>query len=335
MISTATAMRLSYSKALIDPVKINSKPFIEELFLNTTSYLNTTMDNVTAWSVFNDRDGDAVSIVYNFFNNNKSITLLNFPMDYDPKTRTTHDYSHNQEAYIINADYTSKGIIGGAFQFNGAGDYLRSVMLEPANKIQNSFAYSAWAYPIGYHPGYQHIITQYLTGPDYAAIYITGDTGMASCVLNNKPSGYPPMLIESTKALPTYTWHYIVCDYDLVSNKFSMYINGELDNSITITQLPPFNLGGTLDIGGLHHGNYDFRGKIDEVMLYNVSLTEQQISLDYKSRIPNYSIMNSSHTYDWDNWTVQATPIDEHGLSGSTKQSNIVMIRKYPDVWVP
>ena len=59
-----------------------------------------------------------------------------------------------------------------------------------------------------------------------------------------------------------------------------LYVNGKLDNSSNKTGILENSSGG-LNIGAQLHGhrnNHGFNGKIDEVMIYNKSLTENQIS---------------------------------------------------------
>jgi len=104
------------------------------------------------------------------------------------------------------------------------------------------------------------------------------------------------------------------------SSNVSLYVNGSHQSSYTL----PYSLYDSLNnllIGKGFGGNY-FRGLIDDVLIYNRSLTENQIFSLYNGR--NY-FWSANETIPGDNYTVSVLPND-NSMDGSVVLSNSLLV---------
>ncbi|MFA4826651.1 MAG: LamG-like jellyroll fold domain-containing protein [Candidatus Shapirobacteria bacterium] len=82
----------------------------------------------------------------------------------------------------------------------------------------------------------------------------------------------------STTPIPLNTWTHVVSEFSGDGYKF--YINGKLDKSVSDSNLC-FNNPGTPHFGLDNVGWSNFKGKIDDLKVYNYALTADEIKLDY------------------------------------------------------
>ena len=71
------------------------------------------------------------------------------------------------------------------------------------------------------------------------------------------------------------TWHHVVSSYDAMTSTRSIYIDGLLLKSETAQSLPDFYAGGLFI--GKTNADMPFKGKIDEVAIYNFALDSNEI----------------------------------------------------------
>jgi hypothetical protein len=106
-------------------------------------------------------------------------------------------------------------------------------------------------------------------------------------VYGDEPSLLPPWTAHLNK------WTYVVATYDGENNRVGLYINGVLDREYTGTDVPAslsystyntpaFTIGKR--IYDWRHSGY-FRGKIDELFLYNRAFTDSEVADRYISWI--------------------------------------------------
>jgi len=85
--------------------------------------------------------------------------------------------------------------------------------------------------------------------------------------------------VESVNLIQDYSFHHVAVTYDGISGK--IYIDGYLDNSASMS--PTFNNIYSLRLGGcISYGEY-FHGIIDEVCIYNRTLSASEIQAHYVS----------------------------------------------------
>lgn len=94
--------------------------------------------------------------------------------------------------------------------------------------------------------------------------------------------------LNSTYALNNSQWHHVIITLSAENGNASMYINGTIDNSITIISITS-NIA-LLDLS-TPFSTSSLRGYMDEIRLYNRTLTPTEVSEIYLSgREPNASL---------------------------------------------
>ncbi|MGK7880322.1 MAG: LamG-like jellyroll fold domain-containing protein, partial [Crocosphaera sp.] len=85
----------------------------------------------------------------------------------------------------------------------------------------------------------------------------------------------------SQKPLTLHQWNHIAITYD--GSKFSLYMNGELDNSLSVVAIPYQNTE-PVKIG-IHPKWQPFNGELDEVRIWNIARTAEEIQNDYAQEL--------------------------------------------------
>ncbi len=109
--------------------------------------------------------------------------------------------------------------------------------------------------------------------------------GTVEGILGHGTGGFDDLLSTTVLPLNTFAHIALVATGLQADAQFRLYINGQLDASVTQT-FDPHNTISTLQFGSisqLFNGNVTFDGLIDEIALYNVALTPQQILDSYNS----------------------------------------------------
>jgi hypothetical protein len=177
------------------------------------------------------------------------------------------------------------GLIGGAFQFNGTGAFVSTLLTLPT---QGTIV--LWVNPtapdsidgifgtIGRSNGDNRL---WLTvrGPDggigVAPFNLVLNTG--SCCANEIIASTRPNTL--TDLLPTETWTHLAVtfNYDPIAPAFVLYINGAVVGVSTETRPPPtqtFDFGGVRSVFGQ---NFYWYGLMDEVLVFDHVLSPEEI----------------------------------------------------------
>ncbi len=161
-----------------------------------------------------------------------------------------------------------------ACSFSGDSSSYISVRPTPTTDITGSFTIEAWLKK-GYFNGLSRGIVSkgYLYGAySNFGLRITPE-GRIEIVTN----GQIRLVSRSSSALPLSKWTHIAAKFNLSSNGFSIYKNGILDTSVTSTvNVTPTSTTDSLFIG-LAGKNRCFEGTIDELRIWNTSLSEDEI----------------------------------------------------------
>ncbi|MFH1829044.1 MAG: LamG-like jellyroll fold domain-containing protein [Nanoarchaeota archaeon] len=281
----------------------NNPPAIDSLILNTTNTsLNDTNQNLTAYATTSDADGDSVKVIYNWIKNGTSIALLNMPFEGINSTTTDNawDYSgygnngsENGATWNSTGGYDGKG----AYEFDG-NDYLAFDGITTTNEV----TYSLWIKPSG--SGWRNFLSN--NGGDHWFVDPT-----------NKIERYSA-IIESTSTLTNDVWYHVAFTYN--GSHSTLYINGSQEVQNTNDGRVPTNINYMgYDTSAIEH----FIGSIDDVLIFNRSLSAEQILALYNNRT---DLIVSQETNIGENWTVKATPND--GVQdGAMSTSNSVIIR--------
>ena len=308
-------------------------PQITFIHLNTTNILrNDTTQNLTANVQTVDTEGDNITVIYNWLLNSIPISTLNMPFEKINGTNTNNakDYSGyentgeetNGVLWNESAGYDGKG----AYKFDGVNDYLFVGNRPSLNITTNDFTLTAW----------------FKTNQNvYGSIYdilnkgALGVVGYGSLINNNnftcsiQANGGTNQNFKANASINNNTWYFGACVYDR-SDQIYKYINGELVGSAAYDS----GNNNSLDTGtnfqiGARSGANLFNGTIDEIRIYNRSLSAQQILALYNNRT---DLIVSQEILQGQNWSFQATPNDGANDGAMNTSNNVTILDPPPNV---
>lgn len=171
------------------------------------------------------------------------------------------------------------GITGSAFLFDGIDDSVE-VPAQSVISPLNAMTMEAWIYWRGGNQegNLENIITN---GHPFRALRLTepghwygGNKLLADVRFRNGACGSSgDTQLYSNDDLAVNTWNHVAMTYN--GSVFAIYVNGQLDNSMNRTGLicsPSINT-----FIGTEQADYFFNGSIDEVAIYNRSLSSNEI----------------------------------------------------------
>lgn len=199
---------------------------------------------------------------------------------------------------VVGAVWNSTGgKYGGAFEFDGVDDYID---IEPTPNIYglDNHTYSAWVYVKG---GNTNAIIKSVTSGKTRWFNIEGSSATVLVYSNNaNSSSYKRWTCSLTSGIFN-SWHHVSLVWH--DNITDFYVDGELKCKDT-TYSGDLNLysnyfNNTLTDLKIGEG-YDFNGSIDEFMIFNKSLSANEIKKIYDSQLIKYDSTN------WNFWTNQS-----------------------------
>ena len=329
----------------------------------TGEYANATTANLICTNQSTaDENGDKVTNIYNWQKNGQSIANLMMPFDTDSIT-TAKDYSgYNNNALIHGATWTNNGKVGGddymKISDGGAGYYNGRIY--PSNlggqgnwteltvemwinlaalstKESTRLLMKLPSYEIGLGAiGGSDRNTDRLTAGVWLDNPDSGDnTGPPDS--NPKADEYMSVTAPSNQALSINTWYHVAFTYKdgkgTSNTILTLYVNGvAVSSSSSLTTRGPIKAssGEPLYIGWFDY----FKGMIDEVRIYSVCLSGNQISQRYnetKDGLTNSSTLTDKETRTGETWTCQVTPNDSH-QDGTAIASNPLLVLPGPQV---
>ena len=206
------------------------------------------------------------------------------------------DYSGNGNDGVLTGVVNASGIVGGAYEFDGAGDYI--VIDKTGVQLGlNDFSISYWIY-------FNKISVLYTTpiaksdwqSPNWDGFNFQmggGDGSVITFVIGNITiRGYKT--VSTTSTLTTGKWYHIVGTRN--STDISIFFNGIFEDS---TASPIYNVSQGMDLylGQGSDPSYPraLNGTIDEVLIFNRSLSASEIlSLYNESLTSNKFIIKGS-----------------------------------------
>jgi hypothetical protein len=207
---------------------------------------------------------NAVGLVAAYcFNEGTGTTL------FDTSGNNNHGILTNGPVWNIGGKY------GSAIAFDGVND---RVIVPDANSLDltTGFTLETWVYPASTMTGWDTVLMkENPSAGSYAyLLYANGD--------NNLPNGYVNISgdqgVQGSSTLPLNTWSHLAFTYDGAALR--LYVNGQLTQSKAQSGSLPVTTG-VLSMGGNSiWTSENFPGRIDEVRIYNRSLTLAEIQID-------------------------------------------------------
>jgi len=182
---------------------------------------------------------------------------------------------------ILNGDASfKKGVIGQALYLDGNGDY---VDLGNGLNLNQKYSVSFWVKSEDLSRKYAAVLAKYETngyGPyDFSLHY-----NKANLWVSNGQGG--ALSVDSKANISKNIWAFV--SYTVNSGQLSIYVNGRLSTTRTIPAMTKNNDRVTIGRQALMFSPYsdlEFKGYIDEVRIYNRSLSAAEINKLYNAGV--------------------------------------------------
>lgn len=317
----------------------NSLPSINSSLLNTTDVtLNGTDQNLTFINLTSDPDGDNVTVILNWFVNGTSITVLNLPFEGINNTPTNNiwdysPYSNNGSeqggvAWNASGGYNKRG----AYEF-GVNNAFINLSSYPSNRTNNTaFSVEVRVRPTSLSGCVDCGIIKSvrdangLLGDFILAVNGTGAVRFFN--LRNDGADADGLSFTADNVVTAgNSFYHIITTWNGSDNK--MYVNGA-EQTIIGSATTGTSFGAAAEIGRMNNtAGYYWNGTIDEVRIYNRSLSPEQVRALFQNRT-NELVANETNKNN--RWYVIATPNDGKE-DGITIRSNNVTIRNSPPLF--
>jgi hypothetical protein len=202
---------------------------------------------------------------------------------------TAYDTSiHSNNLTLSPASWTLNGKYGGAWNGTGSDPYLFRADDDDFDFGTGvDFTLSLWVRSdSATNPGASQFLVDKqvpTNNPGYRLFFNT--SGRLVCDLDDDTTSYPEDSVTTTADFYDGGWHHVVCIRDLAQDRLYLYVDGRLraeDSDLSATG----NLSNSdsLTIGArdtTNGGTDDFAGDIDEVKIYRLALTPQEVLTEY------------------------------------------------------
>ena len=205
-----------------------------------------------------------------------------YPFDENTGT-VAHDSSGNLHEGTFSAEGVSwaPGKYGSALQFDGAKGCL-SIPDSQALQLGEEFSLESWVRPEGGQGHYPAIYKESSEGfPSYSLGIGFNTAGKPEGQLGKQGKGHQDL--AATASLEPEVWSHLALTYDGV--KLRLYVNGELAATKYVEKPKP-ETAGPLTIGCAALGAQHFKGRIDEVRIYNRALGEAELRQSMSAPLP-------------------------------------------------
>lgn len=176
-----------------------------------------------------------------------------------------------------------------AYNFNGLDNYISLAPTSDMGLTDSSLTISAWFnvsnFDQPFH-GDQAIIGNDSYNNSYECLFaiIRTDTSYGGTAIRKPCFGFYNADMYGVSTIESQTWYHIVVSYDKTTKQQSIFVNGQLDSTVTSVE----NYIGTSDLvigrafGGVNVlGSTYFTGSIDDVRIYRRVLTSEEIQALY------------------------------------------------------
>ncbi len=280
--------------------------------LNSTFGTNLTSENLT---VYNQSSVGATTNTINWYLNDTNLQVLNMPFEGGSNSIWTRDYSDQADnGTVTNAIWNATGGFdgNGAYEFDGTNS-----IIDLSNDLtSNNLTITSWIKP------------GTITAPTGYDIIIRAGDGSDTFTLFNYELGVwrSGIFYGSGIVLSNDTWHFVSVAYN------DGAVNYSVDGSFVSSTAGSGNfLLNAPSIGADHSGFQFFNGTIDNVQIFNRSLSNEEVRAIYNNHT---NLMVSQELQVGDVWKACITPNDGT-QDGETKCSNTVTVLSNSDTTPP
>ena len=305
-----------------------SPPEILPLFhpmLISSLRTDTTDEDLICFNYNMTPEIDALTYIYKWIVNDESFVELLLPFDTENDT-IVKDYSDSDNnGTIYSAEWTNEGVVGGAYWFNGASDYIEFDLPTSFNDISNNdFTISLWLNSDDINDDWRCVLEARYDTKNFVTVFQYGTE------IHFGVSDDGTKRAVRTETLSSNTWYHITGVWDASEKSIEVYTNGEVSEEVGIRNYPN-GAHTALNIG---HGTASSRfwlGYIDDFQIYDHILSASQINQIYlgsKDGSSDKRVIVSEETTLGDVWQVAVTPNDGT-QDGTAVTSNTLQIVSY------
>jgi hypothetical protein len=190
---------------------------------------------------------------------------------------TTYDSSGNKHGTLLGNPSRARGINGSAILFDGTDD--RISFGDPADGSLDfgtgSFSYGLWVFVNSSVGSYDISFWKGGSSPSYPGYDFELGTGSWSVNLNDGSTGAQAIFGQESEFLNKWTLLFAVIDRN--SSQLRTYVNGIQKGTTTISSLGSVSTTSSATIGSTSWGSFSFKGRIDDVRIYNYVLPPSEI----------------------------------------------------------
>lgn len=179
---------------------------------------------------------------------------------------------------ISGAAWTTLGRYNGGYSFDGVNDRI-NIADSATLDLTGAFTLEAWVYPTATNDWRTVILKEQPNGLAYA-LYAREDAARPSGWVNTAGTDH---FVAGTAGLVTNTWSHLVTTFD--GSALRLYVSGVLVQTSAHSGTASVS-SGALRIGGNAIWGEYFRGRIDEVRIYNRALSPAEIQVNMGTPVP-------------------------------------------------
>ncbi|MFH1358367.1 MAG: LamG-like jellyroll fold domain-containing protein [archaeon] len=273
---------------------------------NTDIYVNYTVSDANDYYSFID------------FNNDLLLWMTMNEVNGSQDPYDNSSYSKDGDL-VGNAFINDTGKFGNGSWFDGDDDMINISVNDLTLDSNQSFSFSAWVYSIKADAGVESAI---ITSANSPILYLENDgSGNPQCGFRFYNGSFETFF-EPT-AFNRNEWHLCTATFNGSTKNASVYRDGAIRNSAII---PNGNLKDRFRIG--ESGASDFNGSIDEVLIFNRTLSENEV----------LALYNGSNTYknftdlSLGSYNFTAHAVDAYGNSNSTEKIEVIIDLTNPNI---
>jgi len=312
-------------------ITIEGAPNITQIILNTTDApLNQTIANLTLHLTGGDPNNDAFKNITVWFEGGQSQQLLNMPFEGGSNSTFTRDYTpFDNNGTVTNATFNPTGGFDGfgAYEFDGDGDFIQLNYSSLQRLLDNDASVSVRFTYRREGENFPTVIGNQEFAGNWSGwrLLVVHTTDLIQFCYAGNISATQQCVQSATNLTAvknTNNFTHIVVTWQAATNNLKLYLNGQFSANKTGSENFVHNPDDPIFIGRPSQTTNDWNGTVDEVRLWNRTLSSEQVLALFKNRT---DIIVNQETQTNETWFARVTPND--GLfDGATVQSNNITL---------
>jgi hypothetical protein len=217
----------------------------------------------------------------------------------------------------------------GAFVFDGDGDYLDAGDIFP---IGSSYTKTAWVYRAsdGVANSHLNIMSSDAQGTGEAehVFWVSSNTSYQLAAGH----GTNREVVQDSEVLPLNTWTHVAVSWDAATGDMVLYKDGLV---VDTGNTPTVVAQTAVEIGSFALGGFVWHGSIDDVGLYPVVLSGDQIAAMYAMGVGDSNTIVAADTAPGEDWQCHVTPFSPMEAGFTMSSSAVTIGPAGPDLTDP